>query len=196
MIFIGIIEATISSPSGVTERAEREIFARAFLKGLQEKINRRNNNDYSIEFRLISTQSGCIILKAAAFLVAAGTAGLIVLKQDDAARITNYLRGTVDTWIECQIEHEEWACRLQKLDISFGTKFHKIVEGDTLESVLRDRFNVKRSDMATMMKLTEEWYSSLLIDKASKQLKPGYFIAQLRVDMPFPPKSPQQSQLH
>lgn len=195
MIFIGFIEATITSPSGVTERAEREIFARAFLNGLQDQINRRNG-DYSIEFRLISTRSGCIICKAAVFLIATGAAAFLILKQDDATRYINYLRGTVDTWIECQVQHEAWACKLQKLDISFGTEFYKTVEGDTLESVLRDKFNVKRSDMATTMKLTEEWYSSLLIDRVSKKLKPGYFIAHLKTDMPLPTKPLQQSLLH
>jgi hypothetical protein len=192
MIFIGVFEATITSPTNAEDRATRDIYARAYLKALQDRINNREGQ-HSIEFRLISTQSGCIVCKVAAFLAPTAVASLLMLGHVDVARYTSYVRGTLNKWTECKVEQEKWACRLLDLDINFGTRFYKTVEGDTLDSVLRVMFNVNRNDVEAVAKLTEAWYPHVLEDPVTKRLKPGYFIARLKPGMPMPSKALQSS---
>lgn len=195
MIFIGVIEATITSPAGALERAQRDLYGRAFLRELAEEVNRRKG-ELSIEFRLISTKPGCIVCKAAVYLVGAATAGLLIANQVDAARYSKALRGTLNTWFKCDVEQKTWPCQLLKLKLNIGTELHLTIEGDTLESVLRDRFKVKQSELPALMTLTEGWYSHVLMDSATKRLKPGYLIARLTLDMPHPTKALRSSMLH
>ena len=190
-MFIGVFEATITSPSHATDRATRDAYARAYLKALEAEIASHLGGE-GVELRLNSTESGCIIIKAAAILAVGTAAGALILQQHDGARLVNYIRGTADKWIECKVQREDWACKLLKLKVNFGTNFYKTVQGDTLESVLRTKFNVKQNELAAMMKLTEEWYPHVIADPVTKSLKPGYFIAKLNLDMPPPSKGLQK----
>lgn len=190
-MFIGVFEATITSPSHATDRATRDVYAKAYLKALEAQLASHFGGE-GIELRLLSTESGCIIIRAALIVVIGTAAGALILQQPDGKKLSNYIRGTADKWIECKVQREDWACKLLKLKINFGTQFYKTVQGDTLESVLRTKFNVKQYELAAMMKLTEEWYPHVIENPVTKSLKSGYFIAKLNSDIPPPSKGLQR----
>ena len=184
---MGTISARIESPAGLDDKGRR-LYANAFLRELEDQLNRRNK-DVSVEFRLISANRGCIwlraalILKVAAVTLGAGIAGAVLLEHPETLQIGKYLGSRLQTEFNCRVEGEAWACKLLTCRTTLSTQFHLTADGDTLETVLRDRFNVKGSDMPSAVARMRKWYSGALVSPTSTQLKSGYLIAYLEPGM-------------
>ena len=186
-LFVGTIFARIESPPGL-DPAGRARYANAFLRSLEEQVNQRSK-DVSIEFRLISADRGCIKLRAAAILriaavtVGAAIAGLTLLENQETRRMGQYIASRSQSEFQCRVYGQAWSCKLLTCSTSFSTRFHYTLEGDTLEGVLRDEFNVRPSDMPAAIGRMRKWYSGVMASTTSTQLKPGYYIAYLEPGM-------------
>lgn len=186
-LFVGTLYASIDSPPGLDSNG-RVCYANAFLRTLETQINWRSDQT-SIEFVLISADRGCIkiraavVLKTLAKIAGSGIAGLVLLNFSEVPKVGEYLGSKVQTNFECHVKGEVWSCKLLKCKTSLASKFYLTTEGDTLESVLRDRFNVNTSEMQPALVRMKKWYSGALSHPDSMQLKPGYFIAYLEAGM-------------
>ena len=182
-LFVGTISARIESPAGLDE-AGRRLYADAFLRALEEQLNRRSK-EVSVEFRLISADRGCIwlraalVLKVGAVTIGAGIAGMVLLDNPETLQIAKYLGSRLQTEFNCRVGGKAWACKLLTCRTTLSTQFHYTSDGDTLETVLRDKFNVRTPDMPAAIARMRKWYSGALVSPTSTQLKPRNFIAYL-----------------